>query len=179
MRAGGAAADRRRGTTRRVRAVLVVLCGLTGCAYSFRGSNLPGHIRTVAVPNFTNATLEPGLEQETTSAVIERFIQDGRLKVAPEGQADGRLSGGVAKYENRVYNYGPDQSPRDYVVVVSVDVVMKDQVKNRELWSDHALTRTAVYVPGATSGLSTEREARQDALRNIAGEIVTRTLEQW
>jgi hypothetical protein len=140
---------------------------------------VPGHIRTVAVPNFTNATLEPGIEQEATTAVIDRFIQDGRLKLAPEGQADSRLSGSVAAYENRVNNYGPDQSPRDYIVVVTVGIEMKDQVKNRELWSERALTRTAIYVPGGTSGPTTEREARQEALRSLAGEIVTRTLEQW
>ena len=96
-----------------------------------------------------------------------------------ESQADSRLAGSVAKYENRVYNYGADRNPRDYIVVVTVDVAMKDQVKNRDIWSDQALTRTAVYVPGAASGLTTEQDARQDAIKNLASEIVTRTLEQW
>lgn len=173
--------DRRhdRGGRLRGRLGLLLLGVLAGCAYSFRGSNLPGHIRTVAVPNFANTTLEPGIEQEATAAVIDRFIQDGRLKLAPEGQADSRLSGSITKYENRVNNYGPDQSPRDYIVVVTVGVEMKDQLKNNALWSDPALTRTAVYVPGGTSGLTSERDARSEAIRSIAGEIVTRTLEQW
>ena len=163
----------------------ILLCGLvlalfTGaCAYSFTGSNLPGHIRTIAIPNLASETLEPGLDQETTAAILDRFIKDGRLKLAPESQADSRLIGTVAKYENRVYNYGPDESPRDYIVVVTLSIVLKDQVKNRELWKDEALTRTAVYVPGATTGLANEPDARADALRNLAAEIVTRTLEQW
>lgn len=40
----------------------VVLAG--GCGYSFRG-NLPDHIKTVAVPVFTNKTAEPAVETST------------------------------------------------------------------------------------------------------------------
>jgi hypothetical protein len=163
----------------RLRAELVLLGALSGCTYSFQGSNLPGHIRTVAIPNLTNSTLQPNLDQEATAALIDQFIKDGRLKLAPESQADARLAGSVAKYENRVYNYGPDRTPRDYIVVVTVSLEMKDQVKNRELWRDEALTRTAVYVPGGSAGLTAESEARQEAIRAIAGEAVARTLEQW
>jgi hypothetical protein len=167
------------GRFRPLRFVACVLAGLVGCAYSFQSSNLPGHIRSVAIVNLANSTLEPGIEQEATAAIVDQFIKDGRLKLAPEGQADARLSGSLVKYENRVYNYGADRNPRDYIVVVTADVEMKDQVKNRELWRDEALTRTAVYVPGGASGLTTEREARDDAVRALAADIVTRTLEQW
>ncbi len=150
-----------------------------GCTYSFTGSNLPGHVKTIAIPNLANETLEPGLDQEITTAIIDRFIKDGRLKLAPEGKASCRLSGRVVQYENRVNNYGPDETPKDYLVVVTVAVTLRDMVKDRELWKDDALTRTAVYVPGATSGLVTESDARSDVLRAIAGDTITRTLEPW
>jgi hypothetical protein len=160
-------------------AILVGLAPAGGCTYSFTGSNLPGHVKTVAIPNFANDTLEPGLDQEITTVCIERFIKDGRLKLAPEGKASCRLSGRVTKYENRVYNYAPDQSPRDYIVVVTAAVTLRDMVKNRDLWKDDALTRTAVYVPGAASGLGTERDARAEAMRALAGDMITRTMEPW
>ena len=167
------------GRTLPLRVLVCLLATLTGCTYSFTGSNLPGHIRTVAIPNLANNTLEPGLDQEITTAIVDRFIKDGRLKLAPEGKADARLSGSLIKYENRVHNYGPDQSPHDYIVVVTTAVAMRDMVKNRELWNDDALTRTAVYVPGGSTGLTTEGDARDEAMRALAAEIVTRTLEPW
>lgn len=161
-------------------APLAVLLGLAGCAYSFSGSNLPSHIKTVAIPNFTNETLEPALDQEATAAVLDRFVKDGRLKLAPESRADALLTARITLYENRVNNYRADQTPRDYVVVVTVAAAMKDQVKNRELWQDEALTRSAVWAPSGESVLlTTETAAREEALRSLAGEIVTRTLEQW
>lgn len=150
-----------------------------GCSYSFTGSNLPAHVKTIAIPNFANETLEPGLDQEITTVVIDRFIKDGRLKMAPEGKASCRLAGRIIKYENRVYNYAPDQSPKDYIVVVTAAVTLKDMAKNRDLWKDDALTRTAVYVPGNVSGLGTERDARTEAMRGLAGDMVTRTMEPW
>jgi hypothetical protein len=160
----------------------LLLAGLlpgSGCTYSFTGSNLPSHVKTVAIPNFANETLEPGLDQEITTVVIDRFIKDGRLKLAPEGKASCRLAGRVVKYENRVNNYGPDESPQDYIVVVTVALALRDMVKDRELWKDDALTRTAVYVPGAASGLGSEQDARGEALRAIAGDMITRTMEPW
>jgi hypothetical protein len=163
----------------RVLSVGLCLLFLGGCAYSFTGSNLPSYIKTVAVPNFENETLEPNLGQDVTSIVIDRFIKDGRLKLAPEGQASCRLIAKVVSYENKVNNYAPDQTPRDYVVVLTVSVVLRDQVKNRDLWKDDAITRSSIYVPGGSSGLSTEQDARNDAINNIASDIISRTMEQW
>jgi hypothetical protein len=158
---------------------LAVLAAVAGCTYSFSGSNLPGYIKTIAIPNFVNDTLEPGLDQEITTAVLDRFIKDGRLKLAPEGKASCRLTGRVVKYENRVYNYTANQSPKDYVVVLTAAVVLRDMVKNRDLWKDDALTRTTVYAPDATSGPATEKDARAEALRGLAGDLIARTMEPW
>ena len=167
---------------------VLVLAGLllnSGCTYSFSGSNLPAYVKTVAIPNFGNETLEPGLDQQVTTVIIDRFIKDGRLKLASEGKASCRLSGRVVKYENRVNNYAPDESPRDYIVVVTVAVTLRDMVKNRDLWKDDALTRTAVYVPGTAQADAdralpgSEQDARADAIRALAGDMITRTMEPW
>jgi hypothetical protein len=162
------------------RSFVLLLCLIScGCGYSFSGSNLPSHIKTIAIPNFDNETLEPSLSQEVTGGVLNRFLQDARLKLAGERQADCRLSARVLKYENKVHNYGPDQSPTDYIVVLTVAAVLRDQVKNRDLWKDDAIIRTAVYVPGGTSGLTTEADARKQAISDLAGDLVSRTMEQW
>jgi hypothetical protein len=161
---------------------LVVLIGGAafgaGC-YSFSGSNLPSYIKTVVVPTIENETLEPGIEQEITIGLTEEFVEDGRLKLGTTSTADARLDARLTQYDNKVNNYSASQQPLDYILVVSLDVQLRDMVKNRELWSDDRLTATAVYVPGGTSGLTTEREARQQVIQEIARDVVTRTLEQW
>jgi hypothetical protein len=160
--------------------VLGLVLLLAGCAYSFSGSGLPAHIKTIAIPNAENKTLEPTLSQEVTAGVIDQFIKDGRLKLASENQAACMLSVRIDKYENKVNNYGPDNTPKDYIVVLTVAVVLRDQVKNRDLWKDDALIRTSVYVPGGTgSAPATEASARQDAIGKVARELISRTMEQW
>lgn len=180
------ARGQRRGIPGCLRAIAIVtvpaLTGLllgSGCTYSFTGSNLPAHVKTVAIPNFSNETLEPGLDQEITTVVIDRFIKDGRLKLASEAKASCRLSGRVVKYENRVNNYAPDESPRDYIVVVTVAVTLRDMVKNRDLWKDDSLTRTSIYVPGAVTGPGSEQDARAYADSALASDMITRTMEPW
>lgn len=160
-------------------AVFVLLAlGVWGC-YSFSGSNLPSYIKTVAVPTIENETLEPGIEQEVTIGLTEEFVEDGRLKLGTTSSADARVDARLTQYDNKVNNYSADQQPLDYILVISLEVHFRDMVKNRELWADDRLTATAVYVPGGTSGLTTEREARQQVIQEIARDVVTRTLEQW
>ena len=62
-----------------------------------------------------------------------------------------------------------------------MSVVFKDLVKNRELWGDPALQKTANYyvtdVPGQTA--RTELDGRNAAISNIADEILSRTVQGW
>jgi len=159
-------------------ASILCLVFLAACAYSFQGSGLPSHIKSVSVPNFGNSTLEPNIAREVTDALTSRFVRDGRLKLAPDSQSQAKVIGTVRKYENRVYNYTADQTPRDYIVVIEVEVEMRDQSRNRELWKQAALTSTAVYVPGG-SPLGDEAAARAQAIRDLADDVLGRTMEQW
>ena len=64
--------------------LLSLLCAfvLIGCGvYSFSGSGLPSHIRTVAVPLFSNKSSEYGIKDDLTEGIIEALVSDGKLKV--------------------------------------------------------------------------------------------------
>ena len=70
---------------------------------------------------------------------------------------------------------------QEYRVTIGVSVVFKDQVKNREIWSDEALQKSANYYVQAVPGDSahTEQDGRRDAITKIADEILSRTVESW
>ncbi len=67
--------------------ICLVLLFLCGCGYSAR-SLMPANIKSIAIPNFTNRTYEPGLEVDITRQIIDRFVFDGNLKIATEDKAD-------------------------------------------------------------------------------------------
>lgn len=172
---GAGVPGRVRGTALIAFSMLVLVSGGIGC-YSFSGSNLPGHIKSVAVPTVKNSTLEPGVEQEVTEGIVDKFLSDGRLKIASERAAQAVVLADIVGYENKVNNYSASQEPIDYIVVLTLSVQMRDQVKNRDLWRDDRLVATGVYEPGSGE---TEEAARARAIVTLANDVVGRTLEQW
>ena len=143
--------------------LLAALC-VGGCGiYSFSGSSLPSHIKTIAVPIMENKTLDYEVANETTEAITQRFIQDNRLKVVGESRADCVLEGQITSYENKVYNYSADQKPQEYIVVIRVSATLRDAVKNREIWKEDGITVSAIYsvVLGSTQQLQVKSAARQ------------------
>jgi len=156
---------------------------LAGCAYSFSARSLPSHIKTIAIPVFRNETLDGTIAQELTQGIAEKFMEDNSLRVVGPGRADCVLEGKVVAYERRVYNYTADQQAQDYVLVVSVSIVLKDRVKNKDLWSEDEMTATAVYPATEDSGVvteaSSEEEARKIVVEKLAQDVLARTLERW
>jgi hypothetical protein len=152
-------------------------CGL----YSFSGSSLPSHIKTVAVPIFANDSTDPQIANEVTDAITQRFLTDNRLKIAGEKRADAVLDGKVVSYDNKVYNYTAGQTPQDYIVVIQVAATLRDASKNKEIWKDDQMTVSAVYsiVPGSSEPLTSESEARTKAITDLAEDVLAHTFEQW
>lgn len=162
----------------------LLIAPLGGCGYSFSGSSLPGHLRTIAVPVLANESLDATIADEVTRSLTDRFLEDNRLKIAGESRADCVLQGTVKEYERKVYSYDAAQTPEEYIVVVTIAVVLKDRIKNRDLWSDERLQATATYAAEESTAeddpdLTAEEEARLEALELLAQDVLARTLEQW
>ncbi len=168
----------------RPRALLLagaVACLAGGCAYTTSTALLPSNLKTVAVPVFENATTEYTLQQEITDAVLQRFVQDNHLKVVNERSADCVLSGKIVAYKNSVFGFSTQNRAQEYRVTITVSVVFKDQLKNREMWRDDAMIKTANYyvqdVPGQTA--KTELDGRKEAIQKIADEVLSRSTQGW
>jgi hypothetical protein len=162
-------------------ATLALALAGAGCAYSTSTALLPAHLKTVAVPVFENTTSEYTLEQQVTDAVIARFVADNHLRVVDERSANLVVKGRILGYRNAVFGFNTATNANEYRVTIEVAVTLKDQVKNRELWSDDNLVKTANYyvqnVPGQEA--STELDGRKNAIAKIADEILARSVQGW
>ncbi len=151
------------------------------CAYTTSTALLPSHLKTVAIPVFENATTEYTLEQQVTEAVVARFVADNHLRVVDERSADAVVRGKIMLYKNAIFGFSAQNRAQEYRVTITVSVVFRDQVKNREIWSEPGLVKTANYyvqdVPGQTA--RTELDGRKEAIAKIADEILSRTVEGW
>jgi len=165
---------------------LVALTALGGliaglaCSYPFSGSSVPSHIKTIAVPTFRNETLQPGLERELTNAVIDVFLDDNRLNIGGMGNADAVVEGRVLQYDHSVFGIGNTDQAQEYRVTIKLAVVVKDRVKGKDLWSKDAMVAQSNYrVDAAAGNRASETEARADAVRKLAEDVLANTLEEW
>jgi hypothetical protein len=151
------------------------------CAYTTSTALLPSHLKTVAIPVFENTTGEYTLPQEITDAVLQRFVQDNHLKVVDERSADCVVRGKVTAYRNAVFGFSTQNRAQEYRVTITVSIVFKDQVRNREMWREDEMVKTANYyvqdVPGQTA--RTELDGRKEAIQKIADEILSRSTQGW
>lgn len=162
-------------------ATLALAAAAGSCAYTTSPALLPSHLKTVAVPVFENGTTEYTLEQEVTEAVIARFVADNHLRVVDPRSANALVEGRITVYRNAVFGFSQAAQAQEYRVTLGVAVRFKDQVKNRELWSEPEMVKTANYyvvdTPGDTA--RTELDGRRQAIAKVAEEIVARSVQGW
>jgi hypothetical protein len=164
-------------------ALALALAAATGsCGYTTSPALLPSHLKTVAIPVFENGTTEVTLEQEITDAVIARFVSNNQLRIVDQRSADALIQGRITSYRNSVFGFsGGDARSQEYRVAIGVSVLFKDLRKNREIWNEPDMVKTANYyvtpVPGDTA--KTERDGRREAVEKIADEILTRSVQGW
>jgi hypothetical protein len=153
-------------------------CLPTGCGYSFHG-NLPGHIKTVAVPMFKNNTEAAGIENTITSAVISAFSNGGRLRVVPADQADSILEGEIVGYQIDGAGFDRNANVQAYHLRVVLNVTFRDVRQNKTLWQESGLTQTSDFqVQGQVSDtLAVGRGAASQAAADIGRKIANATID--
>ena len=133
------------------------------------------------MPVFENTTVEYNLEHEITDAVIARFVQDNHLKVVGERDANAVLRGKITLYKNSVFGFSAVNRAQEYRVTIGVAVVLKDMIKNREIFNEPDLVKFSNYYVATVPGDSahTELDGRRAAIAKIADEILSRSVESW
>jgi outer membrane lipopolysaccharide assembly protein LptE/RlpB len=153
----------------RGRALLLLAALLAGgCGYTVRGT-LPSHINTVAVPIFRNRTSEPAIEGFITRAVVEAFSTNGRLKVVSSGQADAVLDGEIIGYSVSSIAFDKDSNVRQYRLVVTLNLKMRDVRRGGLLFQQNGVTEQADFRVQDVVAQTISRE--ETALRAAAVDI--------
>jgi len=151
-----------------------------GCGYTVR-SALPAHLKTLAIPVFVNNTVEFGLADDITQALVAVFLADRHLRLVQERDAVAVLRGTVAAYKNQVFGYTSTERATEYEVVLTVQVSFRDMIKNRDVWKEEALSVRTTYsvVPVGTEPAKTEADGRKDVIQKLTDQIVSRTVQGW
>lgn len=151
--------------------VLTLILG--GCVYSFNPGD-KSSIKTIAVAQFENKTIEAGLSTTMTDLVIDAFISDGNLKVVGESDADAILIGILTSYSRDAYTYDESDNVSQYVVKLIFDITLKKKEVDENLWAEQ------FYGEGVYDAFSeTEDLGQQIAAEKLVQDIINRTTTSW
>jgi outer membrane lipopolysaccharide assembly protein LptE/RlpB len=165
---------------RRALATLALAVLVSGCGYSVNGT-LPADVKTIAVPIFQNLTRQPAVEGLITRAVVEAFSTNGRLRVVPASEADAVLDGEVAGYSVFSIAFDQNSNVRQYRLVVSVNLQLRDRRKNEILFKQSGVREQVDFrVQNAVSQtISLEETALRAAAVEVGRSIVSLTITRF
>ena len=138
--------------------VLLILCMMlfTGCGYQMVGkeTHVPPGLNSVAVPTFSNQTLEPGIEVPFTQGFLREFINDRRVRVVNRREADSILEGVIKDFQIYSVSYDRSGIALEYQTTVVIDLTLKKQ-SGEILWKEQNFSETRWYRT-STSVLTSE-----------------------
>ncbi|MGB6220569.1 LPS assembly lipoprotein LptE [Haloferula sp.] len=162
-----------------MRLIPLFLCLLfSACAGYQLGGVKPGIMRdvqTIAVPMFTNESLEPRAETLATSAAIDAFIQDGTYRIASTDSADAILEASLHEIDyfqirsSRLDTLRPEELQNTVTLVWTV----RDARGSNRILAQGSSTGTSTFF--VDSNLQTSRHnALPDALERASQAMVSR-----
>jgi TolB-like protein len=166
--------DRIRGGWRRYGALSLSLAA-AGCGVYSTSARLPTHLTTVHIETFENETSEFLLPQQINEGLVNRFQEEGDLRVTSSPSADAFLEGTILDYREEPLAYvgGGDVLQRKVRIFVRVRFI--DQVRGEVLWETERMERWAVY--------DAETEEEEDGIRRavdkLAEDVISQALKGW
>lgn len=160
----------------RLFSVLFFLFLFSSCGfYSFSGSSIPSHMKTIEIPLFENASYKQLVAENITDKVID-LAQKERLKLV-SSNGDAILEGKLLSYDNRADDYSGNRSNlqvKSYAVTMTVEVSFKDKVKDKVLYTG-TVTAKGIYDFDSES----EEVGIRRAVDEIAQKIMNNSLPGW
>jgi hypothetical protein len=149
-----------------------------GCGiYTFSGSTLPTHLKTVDVPLFANTSLQANVAEELTDSLSKRVLTTNLLRIVPT-KGDATINGKVTQYANTPRSYGNagvrSVNISEYEVQIVVEIEFADNKKSSQLFKG-TITGKGVY----DFQKQTEEIGRKKAEQDIVDQILQNSLQSW
>ena len=156
-----------------------VLPVLSGCGiYSFSGATLPEEITTVAIPLAEDRTVGlPGLDQQLTDQLVQRFVDRTRLRLEPdEGAADAVLVIVIERYASEPAAVTGDETAALNRLTIEIQARLDEEGRETPR-VDRRFSASDTYDPAG--GLAGEAALAEELLRRLADDLFTAIASDW
>lgn len=157
--------------------VAIVLVGASGC-YSFTGSSVPKHLKTIAIPLFDDqsGSGEPNLRERLTNKLTERFRNDNSLEIADRTNADAILEGVVLSMPDKPAVVAAGETVTKWRLTISVKATYQDMKLKKKIY-EKQFSNWGEYDP--TGGPSLRQAGIDAAIEKLTEDILLETVSGW
>lgn len=157
----------------------IFLLGLTACSYSFSGASVPSHLKTIAIPIFSDksGSGEFDLNQKLTKQLIQKFIDDNTLLVSDRLNSNALLEGTVTALSDAPTVVSGGEKITTRRITISVRIIYKDLVKKQQIF-DRNFSNYGDYTVGGDI-TSVRKQAIDTAIEKIAEDILLGVVSNW
>lgn len=152
------------------------ICVLTGC-YSFTGGSIPPHLKTLSIPLAEDNSVggSPQMRENLTQLIVQAFRRENAFTLVQD-RSDAVLEVTITGLIENLATVTGSEQERDKQIIVNVNVVYQDRVKQKQIWVKQ-------FAPPQTYSVASQVEGRnaaiERALRQIANDIVLAVVSGW
>ncbi len=158
-------------------AVAVCACALAlnGC-YSFTGSSVPVHIKTIAITLFDDQSGfgEAGVREKISQKLVELFTNDNNLEIGAKTNSDSILEGAITAIRDEPAVITAGEQTKSRRITITVHAVYTDMKLRKKVWERDFSQMGEYTVPG-----DTRTSAVDIAINKITEDILIETVSGW
>ena len=158
---------------------IILIAFMLGCSYSFTGSSVPPHLKTIAIPivKDKSGSGEPSLSNDFTQKLTQEFTDDNSLYVVNSTTADAILNVTIVSLRDRAEVVsGENEKATKRKITMTVKAVYKDLVIKKTVFdknfSNYGIFETDNYAEN-------RKAAIQIAIDNLALDLLLAVVSDW
>jgi len=152
---------------------LFIGCGI----YSFSGSSLPSHLKTVELPLLENQSMEPDIADDIAKELNQQILSGNLLRIV-SADGDATISGSITNYRHEPYTFGAADTRQvdveQYIVKIDAKITFFDNVKDEPLF-DGNINAQGIY----DFADETEEIGKERAIKDMVERILQSSLQSW
>jgi len=129
----------------------------------------------MAIPVFENKSLKYSLEDTFTKAVTDAFIDDNRIKIASEKNADAILEVTIKTFDRTPYSYDESENVKEYKIKISADILLQKRETEEEIFKANSFSEWATYYPLTEE----EEDGIERVAKKFSEKILRNIVESW
>lgn len=158
---------------KRIISIFLILPLISGCfKYSFTGGGLPG-INSISIPMADDKTNEFQLRENVTNALIDKFMQDGNLKLEDVNNSDSILRCSIQSINDRAAGIDRNESASQFELNIRVSIILEERATGKEI------IKATISGKGIYSDLSERNSALEEAIDKLTSDILEEIISAW